>query len=383
MKKRDVIIVGGGASGICCAINLKRANKNLSVTVLEQNDKILKKLLKTGNGKCNIGNENITKDRYHNFDFFKENIPSFDIKKYFLDMGILLKKDEIGRLYPYCESASNVVDILRNEADRLKVEVITEFTVTDIKKTKLNYEIYGKENYQTNVLVLACGSIAQSHTNGYELARNLNHTVTDLKAGLTPIKVKEDVKSLQGIRIKCRAIANDFARDGEILFKENGISGILSLELSRYVSNNDKIVLDLVPNVDEKYIENFIENKAKSQRYDRDSCLLIALSGMLPKMLSLLIIKKSKNIEEIVKNIKNLTLTVDSLYGFNNSQIVVGGVDIKDIYSTFESKINNNLFIIGEMLDVDGDCGGYNLYFAWLSAYICSNSIIKENFTKS
>ncbi len=187
---------------------------------------------------------------------------------------------------------------------------------------------------------------------------------------------------MQGIRIKCRAIANDFARDGEILFKENGISGILSLELSRYVSNNDKIVLDLVPNVDEKYIENFIENKAKSQRYDRDS-LLIALSGMLPKMLSLLIIKKSKNIEEIVKNIKNLTLTVDSLYGFNNSQIVVGGVDIKDIYSTFESKINNNLFIIGEMLDVDGDCGGYNLYFAWLSAYICSNSIIKENFTKS
>ena len=76
-------------------------------------------------------------------------------------------------------------------------------------------------------------------------------------------------------------------------------------------------------------------------------------------------------------------MTVDSLYGFNNSQIVVGGVDIKDIYSTFESKINNNLFIIGEMLDGDGDCGGYNLYFAWLSAYICSNSIIKENFTKS
>lgn len=381
MKERDVIIIGGGASGICCAINLKKINKELKVTVLEQNDKILKKVLKTGNGKCNIGNTNINSEKYKNYDFFKEYISSFNTEKYFESLGLVLKKDEMGRLYPYSESANNVVDILRNEASKLNVEVVTGFTVISVKKNKDIYEVHGSEIYTSKVVVLACGSIAQCQTNGYELAKKLNHTITPLKAGLTPIKVKEDIKSLQGIRIKCRATVKGFERSGEILFKEDGISGILSLELSRYVSENSVISLDLAPTLSEEFLKLFIEKRISDESLNRDDLLLI-LSGILPKMLALLIVKKSESISECIKNIKSFNLTVSGLYGFNSAQIVVGGVSLKEMNNNFESKLEKNLYIIGEMLDVDGDCGGYNLYFAWLSANVSSETIVKQNFTK-
>lgn len=379
MLKKDVVIIGGGASGVACAINLKKKNKDLKITILEQNDKILKKVLKTGNGKCNIGNRNINSNHYNNFDFFKKWVESFNIDNYFKEIGLIIKEDEQGRLYPYSESASSVVDALRREVERLGIEVKTNFLVKKIEKKDNQYIIYGKEEIVTNVLVASCGSCAQSVTNGYELIKNLHHTITPLKSALVPIKVKENVKSLQGIKIKCLAKVedSDFSRCGELLFKEDGISGILSLEMSRYVEENKKIILDLAPTLTLEKLEKFLTNQI-----EKKESLFDALSGILPKMLALLISKTSESIEKAVFTIKNFTLTVEDLYGFNNSQIVKGGVSLNEVKDTFESKLNKNLYIIGEILDIDGDCGGFNLYFAWLSAYVSSEMIIKENFTK-
>lgn len=379
MIKKDVVIIGGGASGVACAINLKKKNKDLQITILEQNDKILKKVLKTGNGKCNIGNRNINSEHYNNFLFFNKWVESFNIDNYFKEIGLIIKEDDLGRLYPYSESASSVVDALRKEIERLNIEVLTNFLVKKIEKKDNEYIIYGKEKVASSVVVASCGSCAQSEANGYSLLKGLNHTITPLKSALVPIKVKENVKSLQGIKIKCLAKVedSDFSRCGELLFKEDGISGILSLEMSRFIEENKKIILDLAPTLTAKEIEEFLSNML-----EKKESLFEALSGILPKMLALLISKNCKNISEAVSLIKNFVLTVDGLYGFNNAQIVKGGVSLSEVKDTFESKLNKNLYIIGEILDIDGDCGGFNLYFAWLSAYVSCEMIIKENFTK-
>lgn len=378
MEKRDIIIIGGGASGVACAINLKKMMPNLEITILEQNDKILKKVLKTGNGKCNIGNRNITKEHYNNFSFFEKWVKCFDIDKYFLDLGLIIKEDDFGRLYPHSESANSVVDVLRYEVERLKIEVITNFNVDKIRHDNDNYVVSGLFDIETKVLVIASGSVAQAKTNGYSLLEGLGHSITFLKAGLVPIKVKENVKPLQGIKIKCNARIKEkkFCRSGEILFKEDGISGILSLEMSRYVCENDKIILDLAPNLSLSFLENFLK------KYKTIDDLKNLLNGILPKMLAQLIFKKSDNVKKISNKIKNFSLTVDDVYGFNSAQIVLGGVNLNEVNEDFSSKKNKNLYMIGELLDIDGDCGGYNLYFAWLSAYICSQMISKEIFTK-
>ena len=370
MEKRDVIIIGGGASGVALAINLKKVNPNLKVTLLEQNDKILKKVLKTGNGKCNISNYNICKEYYHNYEHFEKWIDKFDVEKYFEELGIIIKKDDLGRYYPLSEASNSVVDILRYNLEKLNVEVKTDFLVERVEKKNV-FTIYGKEKLECKYLVIATGSYAQSKTNGYDLAKSLNHSITDLKPGLTPIKVKENVKSLQGIRIKCKASVNGFERSGEILFKEDAISGILSLELSRHVKNGDIINIDLIPSLSENELYKFLVGK------DLD----IALNGILPKMVGQYVLKKSSSLEEIVDNIKKCKFTVKELYGYNYSQIVCGGVKINEIKDTFESKKIDDLYIVGELLDIDGDCGGFNLYFAWLSAYVASLAITKS-FTK-
>lgn len=357
MNKYDVIIVGGGASGVTCAINLKKKDPSLKVLLLEQNDKVLKKVLKTGNGKCNLSNKNIDGSHYHNYDAFKDYFNKFDAGKYFLDLGLITKSDNQGRIYPYSEASSSVVNLLLYELEKEKIEVKCNYIVEKVERND-NYIINGE--YSSKVLVIATGSNAQAKTNGYELAKSLNHKITKLVPVLTPIKVKEDIKSLAGLKVKCNLKVNSFNRCGELLFKDDAISGILVLEASRYTKASDVISLDLVPDYSLSELKEYLID-------DKE----IKLNGLVPKMLV-------KKINGDIGKLKDFRLTVDSLYGFSYSQITRGGVTVDELKETFESKINSNLYLIGEVVDVDGDCGGYNLNFAWLSGYFAAENIIKS-----
>lgn len=357
MKYFDVIIVGGGASGVSAAINIKKQNHDLNVLILEQNDKILKKVLKTGNGKCNLGNTNLDISHYYHGELFEEYIKEFNAIDFFKSLGLLTKIDNVGRIYPYSETATSVINILLKALDDLDVLVKTDYNVNKIIK-KDNYII--NNEYEAKYLVLATGSNSQAITNGYELAKSLSHNITPLKGVLTPIKLTEETKSLQGLKVKCELKAKGFDRLGEILFKEDGISGILALEASRYVNDGDIIYLDFAPDKEENDLLEFVNAGSVEDR----------LNGILPKMLAKKIIDKKD-----YSLIKNYPFKVKGLYDTKYSQVTRGGVNITEIKNTLESKVNSNLYFGGEILDIDGDCGGYNLYLAWLSGYIIGKEI--------
>lgn len=373
--KMNVVIVGGGASGVICAIKIKEKNPNISVCILEQNERILKKVLKTGNGKCNIMNCNIVKEYYNDFSLIEAN-KDIDVYQELSSLGILLKEMTLGRIYPYSEQAQTVCNILINKLNSLNIDVITSAKVTKIFKENNTFEIsYQKSNneYSLNCdkVVLSSGSYAQEKTNGYDLAKKLGLKITPLSPGLTPLITKEKTSHLSGIRIKCDAHVYDDRikqiriMDGEILFKENGLSGILALDISRYVKKNDVIYLDLMKEYSKEDLKKIIRNDIPS-----------VLEGIFPKMLAKDILDRAgKDKKEIIDVIKEFSFEISQKRDYNESQITLGGICLNEVTNSFESKKISGLFITGEILDCDGASGGYNLFFAWLSGIVCANKI--------
>lgn len=358
-------IIGGGACGVITALTIKKNSPNINVTILEQNDRILKKLLKTGNGKCNIANNIITSEMYNDYSLIDDN-SDINVIKELMDYGLVLKETTLGRVYPYSEQAKSVVNVLLRDLEKYDVEICTNYLVEKITIKDSKYIINGDKEF--DYLVIASGSIAQEKTNGYDLLKNLNHHITPLRPALVPIKVKEKVDHLQGLRIKCKATLNGRVLDGEILFKNDGLSGILALDLSRLGEAGDVISLDLMPEYSEEEINNLLTGTKKEE----------VLEGIFAKMIVKEILSRGNNTSYIIKH---LTFTISGFYGFNDGQIVRGGLKLDEI-SNYESAIHSNLFIGGEVLDVDGASGGYNLYFAWLSGIVIGNNIVKREENK-
>ena len=358
----NIAIIGGGASGVLCAINLKKKHPNYNVTIYEQNSRLLKKVIKTGNGKCNILNKNINSEYYNDFHLI-DNHKDIDVYNYFTDLGLVLKELTLGRVYPYSEQASTVVNVLLDNINKLRINVSLNEGITDIKKDKDTFLITGNQVYTFDKVIIATGSKSQESTNIYEILKKLSLNVTPLRPGLVSFDVKEKTKHLSGLRVKTTATVNNKTIDGEILFKDDGLSGILAFDISRFVKANDIISLDLMSEYDYNALRKIIKTP--------DS-----LMGIFPKMLALDIIDRSgSDISKIPNIIKNYTFTYLKSKGFNESQITIGGLNLNEIDNNFMVKKLNGLYVIGETLDVDGACGGYNLYFAWLSALACSNSI--------
>lgn len=380
MKNNKVAIIGGGASGIFCAIILKKLNKNLDVTIYEAQSKIGKKILQTGNGKCNLSNTNLTVNEY-NTDLVKDLIKEFDSNKLIKilnEMGLMVRIDDEGRIYPYSEKATTVLDIFLKQLNDLKVNVITDCYINNIKYNNSYYTISdSKNNYNCDYLIIAtggCSSINYNY-NTNVLVNKLNHSVSDLFPSLCALKTKQNTKHLSGIRVKCKAsiIVNGEVKHqtkGEVLFKDDGLSGIAIFILSKYYEKNKNCVVSL------DLFDALTKDELNNKLYNNDS-LENNLLGYFPKMINYDIIKRASN-KTIGEIIKDYNFNIIDTYGFNNSQVTKGGVLLNEInINTFQSKKCNNLYIIGEALDVDGSCGGFNLHFAWASAFKCANDIVK------
>ena len=365
----NIGIIGGGACGVMCAIKLKKLNSLWNVTILEQNDRILKKVLKTGNGKCNIANTIINKDMYNDFNLILSN-QDVNVFNELKSLKIVLKETTLGRVYPYSESAKTVVNSLLRNLEKLHVDVKTNYLVQKIEFKKEVYFINNDLSF--DILVVATGSIAQEVTNGYGILSNLGLGITSLRPGLVPIITKEKTQHLQGLRIKCDAYVKGLSFSGEILFKNDGLSGILSLDISRIVRIGDQITLDLMPEYSYQEIKNLFINSNEDKE--------VVLEGIFSKMLATDLLKRSNNLDELIKNIKKFKYTVLGFKDYKEAQIVCGGVNLTEVNSNFEVKKYPNLYLGGEVLDVDGASGGYNLYFAWLSGIVIANSIMKKYY---
>ena len=391
-------IIGGGASGILSAILIKKNNPSIDVTILEQNDRVCKKLLQTGNGMCNLDNVNSNDYRNYNTDLIGDLIKKYDyqyVTKVFKDLGLITLVDSEGRVYPYSRRASNVLDILLINLNINKVNVRTGYVVNSINRVKNQFVI--NDEFIFDSVILSCGG--QSSISGdYKLPRfiqSLGLSWVDTQPSLSALKTKESVKALSGIKIKCKVqyyVGNKVEnmvtakytkwnlideRSGELLFKDDGVSGIVIFELSRLFdkTKHNKIVIDMFSDYKEEELTNIIQSN-----YHKFVSLNDALIGLVPKMIAIDIIKKSNNdIRKMSHLLKNYEYQIVGTYDFNQSQVMRGGVDLNCLkLDCFESKKVPNLYVIGEGVDVDGTCGGFNLHFAWVSAIAATKSILTK-----
>ncbi len=393
---KHVAIIGGGASGIFSALHLKKLfNNQINVTIFEKNNRIGRKILASGNGKCNLSNQTILENNIYNNEFATKiynEFPPIKLREYFDTLGLFTKLDQANRVYPQTESSNSVLDLMLLHLKNENVQIKTEETVLDIKKQNNKYAVITKNsNDLFDYVIISTGSKASSklgsNNEGYDIFKKLNVNITPLKPGLVGIKTKkQDVSTISGIRQKAlvKVYCNNdviFEELGEVQFKDEGISGIVVMNASSIIaraSSNVKITLDLLPNYDK---EELIEKLGYIQSLNKNISLKELSHGILPKMLANKIcdmLKDKLNIKEFVNLSKNYPIKVEGTYGFDNAQICVGGVDLKELNENLELKKHPNIYVTGEVLDIDGLCGGYNLQFAFASGFVATNAIYQK-----
>ena len=387
---KKIFIVGGGASGIFCA--LKLAEKGASVTIAETNDRIGKKLLATGNGKCNLSNTFVDVGAY-NTDFVAKVLHNYTPEKIieeFADLGIMCKVDGEGRVYPYSESASAVLNVLMLKLKERRVNVVCNCLVTSIKKNNNRFEISSTNgDFTADAVVLATGSDATSGCNSHKLLEQYSHVVTPLNYAIAPLRCSE-LKGVNGVRAKVNAeIIIDgisaMTERGEILFKDNALSGILAFRLSSMLARREsfkscKVVIDFVPDKSLEQLAEFIyKNGSPFAPLDGILHKALAFNVLSRVPMDRSLIMSQKKAMDIARACKNFSVDVTGVAGRTNAQVVSGGIALDGIDSaTLQSKYCKGLYIIGEVCDVDGLCGGFNLHWAWASALTASDAISKE-----
>lgn len=401
-------IIGAGASGVFAALILKQ--NYIDTTVIERNANALKKIYATGNGRCNFTNRNVSYKNYHgeNPKFTISAIKKFDnydVIEFFNDMGIPEVELENGKISPKSLQASSIVKQMMCLANHLEVEFIFDSFVDDVRKNGDVFEVKSNDSiYKFDYLIVACGSKAYkksgSDGNGYILMKKLGHNIVKTHPGIVQLRLNGDsFKKMSGTKFKANA---KLVVDGkevfefyhDVLFTDYGISGPTILQLSGEAiraKNNGldvKIRIDTVDLDENKLYEHLIYIISLNY-YKKINELLVGLinDNLIEEVLNQTGINYDINVcelskEEIYKlahTLKNLEFSVSGYKDEDSGQITCGGVDTDEINpSTMESKKIKNLYIIGEIMDVDGDCGGYNLQWAFSSAYSCAMSIIKK-----
>lgn len=406
----DILVIGGGAAGQTAAICAKDLGKD--VAIIEANDRVGKKILTTGNGRCNVTNKYIEDYRYHsdNTGFFTKTLKAFgveDTKNFFSSLGLPLVTLEEGKMYPMSLQASSVLDIMRFAISDRNIPIYFNSKVKEIKKLKSGFQILtvNNETFKCNKLILATGGKSAPSTgsdgSGYSLAKGLGHSIIPPIPALVQLKL--DYKNLKAISgVKFNGIADIFVNGnkeksefGEILFTDYGISGPPILQLSRIASYSlsksepVKIRVDMLYNMSKEDMENYLETHFAmfSHRSIYESFIGLINKKVIPILLKeagLSDIHKPcytlewKEKSNIYKLLKCWEFNVVGTNSFGNAQVTAGGIDTTEVYEdTLESKLIPNLYFAGEILDVDGDCGGFNLQWAWSSAFSAARAACK------
>ena len=395
----DLIVIGGGAAGLCSAVYFKQKHPDSTVRILESLPRVGKKLSLTGNGRCNITNKNISLSRYHgkNKEFCRYALEKYDLDfttKFFEKIGVQIVF-EGDKAYPSSFQASSVVDCLRFACDELGVITHTETPVTDIRVSDGNYKVISNQmSFFAKNIILATGGLAGGDRLGcdgkmFKILKKADFKMVETAPSIVQIKTETDiVKQLKGIKINAKVSMGNRSDFDEVLFCDYGLSGPAVLQISREANSNNQISLDIMPDTDYNSLVDLLMgrvNRLKNRTLDE------FFTGMLQKRVGQVLLKQIgckmtdsvrtldlKKIKALASLMKRWSFNVVGTTGLLNAQVTCGGLLTDDFCDkTMESKISRNFYCVGEILDIDGDCGGFNLQWAWSSAF-CAVDAIKE-----
>lgn len=397
----DVVIIGAGPAGIMCASALKKEKRLLNVLILEKNDKLGKKLSMTGNGRCNLGNLDTDINNYFSsssLNRFKDILSVNEYLECLEEVGILIKEEE-KRLYPYSNQAMTVCKSFERYLEYLAVKIKYNYEVFDVRKENDIFII--NNDIESKNVVVATGGLSYPKTGstgvGYEILKSFGHEIEKTSPSLTYLNTDyKYIKDLAGVR--CDALVNLSvdgkiidSEEGQVQFTKDALSGICVFNLSRNVSSylqegkKVRLILNLIPEYSMFELKDYLNSFAGYKIED-------ALSGILNNKLGYALTKElkihGKKVKELTDNEKdgilfnlhNMYFNIVGVGDISLSQVTSGGACLEEFTDGLESLKYNGLYAVGEVLDVDGKCGGYNLSWAFTSALIASNDILKRNF---
>ena len=394
-------IIGGGASGMMSAILLNR--EGFDVTILEKNSTLGKKILMTGNGRCNYFNQDIGVDKYYtsDYEFLKtivneENI--LKVKEFLNSLG-LVPRIKNGYYYPMSNTATSVLNAFLTEIERLKIKTILDSEINNIKRKENKYQIMvnGKKMLFDKIIISIGSKAGLKENNNYELLNSLGIKMTPILPALCPLVLNGDFfNKWSGIRAEARVsiYENDkFLKSdlGEVQLTDYGISGICVMNLSSlaskalYQKQKVKAHLNFLPNIEKENIDKWLTLRDNTL-YQRT--VIELLESIIPYKLLYILVSKAgiksnchyksltkKEKDDLINNLSDLTLEIRETKEIFKGQVVTGGIPINRVKTTLEDKEYAGLYYTGEILDVDGICGGFNLGFAWLSSIVVSEDI--------
>ena len=370
-----ICVIGGGAAGIAAAISAARFGA--SVTVAEGNSRVGKKLLQTGNGRCNLSHVSpAAEDYFGDRDFIKDVLGELGTTgafTFFKSLGVLLHSDGEGRVYPYSNSANTVLDALRRELDRLGVNVVTDCRITEISGADGAFVLTAGETIKAKKVILASGGCAAPSTGsdggGFVLLERLGVKHTPLRPALTGIKCGGTAR-FKGVRAKARVTllrgaSGVASADGEVQFTDRGLSGICVFDVSRFAEKGDVVNVDLLPDYTPELAAGLLEELDCGRNLPPAELL----GGLFNRRLAEAAAANAKGagFAALAESAKSLRFKAEGVMPFANAQVTAGGVPASEVGRDLQVRRVPGLYLAGELLDVDGKCGGYNLHWAWCS----------------
>ena len=380
-----VAIIGAGASGVMAAIRLKLNNSDIDVTIFEKNNKPLKKLSVTGNGRCNLGNEDIQSKYFLNSMLVDEMIIQGykdTSVKLFESLGLFMTTDHAGRIYPMSNQANTVVELLMRELYYKHVNVVLNTEVNEIKnlsngKFMINDSVFDK-------VIISSGSNAGFGNEEIELYKNIPLKYKRIKPALVGFKVEEVIFPLFGVKSSATVKLGEHSSSGEVMFKEDGVSGICVMDLSVfYDGTNKELIFDFLNEYTEDMLKMVVERKIKNDPYVHLHNLMFGsvnnkLLGYFNKNYPNIKVTTAPKemLDSYLSQFKNFKLTIKDTYELKTAHVANGGILVSEV-DNFEAKKIPNLYVCGEALDQIGICGGYNLWFAFTSGIMVADKICK------